>query len=407
MLARVVRFVVLAALSLAFVVFSLSSATSQLFAQQEPGLTVHEWGTFTSVSGELGRALHWRPLSVESDLPSFVYSVDTGRTWRGFRYPIKSTSPVRVRMETPVVYFYGNEPVRVSLSVRFPNGRITEWFPKAQVEKDLIEWKDFLVSPGMYTQLPHDLRDNHYYPARETDAAVVQVKAVRGVEHEKFLFYRGVGDFELPVSAKIQDGKVEIKNVSEDQIAKVIVFENRGGYTGYQIQDLSGGHLLIERPVLRNDFAALRADLKKMLIEAGLYEKEAEAMLNTWRDSWFEEGLRIFYLMPPNTTDRVLPISIEPKPANLVRVLVGRAEILTPEMEKNVIAQIARLRDPSPGIRASARHQIFKYGRFLEPLLMEVLNHSKDQQFKDDVGVVLAELEHRVGGQRSEVRSRR
>ncbi len=46
-------------------------------------LVVHEWGTFTSVAGREGRTLIWRPLTFESDLPSFVYSVDKGSHWRG------------------------------------------------------------------------------------------------------------------------------------------------------------------------------------------------------------------------------------------------------------------------------------------------------------------------------------
>src|SRR4029077_3205441 len=35
-------------------------------------LTVHEWGTFTSIAGNDGQAVRWLPLSGPSDLPSFV-----------------------------------------------------------------------------------------------------------------------------------------------------------------------------------------------------------------------------------------------------------------------------------------------------------------------------------------------
>jgi hypothetical protein len=34
------------------------------------------------------------------------------------------------------------------------------------------------------------------------------------------------------------------------------------------------------------------------LVEFGLYRKEAEPMVETWRDSWFEEGIRLFYIVP-------------------------------------------------------------------------------------------------------------
>ncbi len=35
-----------------------------------------------------------------------------------------------------------------------------------------------------------------------------------------------------------------------------------------------------------------------MLIAQGLYQDEAQAMLETWRDSWFEEGSRLLYIVP-------------------------------------------------------------------------------------------------------------
>ena len=112
-------------------------------------LVVHEWGTFTSVAGSEGYALEWRPLSFESDLPSFVYSIDKGSTFRGrgFRYPTKSRSAVTVRMETPVLYFYAKEETNVSVAVRF-EGRITEWYPQARVAGSSVDWGQVKVMPA-------------------------------------------------------------------------------------------------------------------------------------------------------------------------------------------------------------------------------------------------------------------
>jgi len=43
------------------------------------------------------------------------------------------------------------------------------------------------------------------------------------------------------------------------------------------------------------------------LVSEGLYQREAQAMVNTWRDSWFEEdGLRVLYTLPREWTDRTL-----------------------------------------------------------------------------------------------------
>jgi hypothetical protein len=99
-------------------------------------------------------------------------------------------------------------------------------------------------------------------------------------------------------------------------------------------------------------------------------------MIKTWRASWFEEGVRVFYVLPRETTDAVLPIDIDPKPVQLVRVLVGRAEVITPEMEKSVERQVGKLSDPKA--REEAMLTIRKYGRFSEPILKRILVAERD-----------------------------
>jgi hypothetical protein len=368
----------------------LSSATQ---AAAGDGLLVHEWGTFTSVAGRDGRALVWRPLTFESDLPSFVYSIDQGNTWRGLRYPSKSGMPVRVRMETPVLYFYAKEERTVAVKVGFPSGRITEWYPQARVSRGNIDWGPLKVMPGAQVDLPNDSKENHYYPARATESAAVEVSGNGKTEHEKFLFYRGVGNFALPVSVNLEGERVVIKNMYGENLGKVVLFENRGGKVGYQIRDIPQSEMMLDRPALDSQTDGLRQEMRAMLISHGLYEKEADAMLNTWRDSWFEEGLRVFYIMPRKTTDTILPIVITPQPEALVRVLVGRTEMITPEMEKSVTAQVTKLDDPSTSVREGALKEIRKYGRFLEPILTQILMGSPDPQIKTRVERLLDEME--------------
>lgn len=371
----------------------LSSFSSANTVTSKPGVVVHEWGTFTSVAGRDGSALIWRPLLVESDLPSFVYSVDKGGTWRGLRYPSKSGFAVRVRMETPVLYFYSKEETSVAVKVGFPGGRITEWYPTAQLHNGTIDWGQVRIMPGAQVYLPNDFRENHYYPARQTDAAALQVHRGQMTEQEKFLFYRGVGDFDLPLGVRLAEDQVAIRNVGTESVRKAVLFENRDGKIGYRVLDLpldSSTEVKMNRPELRGNLKELRAELRAMLISEGLYEKEADAMLDTWRNSWFEEGLRVFYIMPRKTTDAILPIDIDPQPEELVRVLVGRTELLTPEMEKTVTAQLRTLNDPSLRVRQTALKEINRYGRFTESLLTQILSHTSDPQVKTEVERLLA-----------------
>ena len=382
-LARAVAFgSVLFLLSFTFITPAASRLT-----QSQNDLVVHEWGTFTSVRNKDGQAVLWRPLSFESDLPSFVYSVDAGKSWKGnwngnLRYPSKSSRAVTVRMETPVLYFYAKQEMDATVKVGFSGGTITEWYPQASTTGDGVDWGKLKITPDLRVELAHDAKANHYYAARETDAAVLAVPGEKTTQYEKFLFYRGVGDFSLPVSLSIQGDRVVIRNRSREGATRAILFENRLGQIGFSVNDLGPGETVVERPALGKNIADLRQELKAMLVADGLFQREADAMLNTWHDSWFEEGLRIFYLMPRKDTDAILPLAIDPQPTSLVRVLVGRTELITPEEEKNVSAQLRKLNDPSLAVRTAARKEINRYGRFVESILKQISSVSTDPQIR-------------------------
>jgi hypothetical protein len=383
----------LVAVALAIVIgFKLSgrlappSNAAQNILPGDSRLVVHEWGTFTSIAGKDGVALEWRPLNGSTDLPGFVHTIQDGA--KGLRHPtLKADLAATVRMETPVLYFYSNNEMDVSVKVDFPKGKITEWYPQARDVGTSIDWGRLKVMPGAAVNLPVDYKDSHYYPARETDAAPIQVCATDGklAQQEKFLFYRGVGTFDLPVSVQLENGKVVLKDLGKDGIDHLILFENRGGKLGYRLLDRFTGETTLERPALDKNIDSLLYDLKVMLVASGLYEKEATAMIKTWRSSWFEEGMRVFYVMPRQATDAVLPITIDPRPAELVRVLVGRVEVITPEMEKSVQRQVGMLGDPSPGVREAARLAIRKYGRFSEPILKRILENEGNELMRERI----------------------
>ncbi len=348
-------------------------------ASKENRLVVHEWGTFTSIAGKDGIALEWRPFNGSTDLPKFVH---TGQDGQGLRHVrTKAETTALVRMETPVLYFYSNQEMNITAEVSFPKGKITEWYPQARSVAAGINWGTLKISPGAAFNYPADYSDNHYYAARETDAAPVQVCGSSGkpVEQEKFLFYRGVGSFDLPLSVKLMNDRLSLQNRSSEEISRVIIFENRTGKIGYRLIDNFSGETVSDRPQPDKNLDALIRDLRQTLISSGLYDKEADAMIKTWRNSWFEEGMRVFYILPRRITDATLPLQIDPRPAELVRVLIGRTEVITPEMEKAVKKQVSRLSDASPRVRAQARLSIQKLGRFYEPILRRIVEDERDK----------------------------
>jgi hypothetical protein len=328
------------------------------------GLTVHEWGTFTSIAGEDGKAITWMPWGGPTDLPCFVDRFNN----TGLKAGYSST----VRMETPVLYFYSPREMKVNASVRFRHGLITEWYPQATVTpkdglvnlaspgfQSSVSWSEVKVHPKGTDTLPQEKRSSHYYAARQTDAATLQV----GAQKEKFLFYRGVASFELPISAGMTpEGKVVVKSLSGEEIPEVILFESRGGKLGYRMAtrvDLQE----FAPPSLASDFASLKKDFERVLVSEGLFPREAAAMVETWRDSWFEEGMRLFYVVPGNAVDSVLPLQVTPKPSRIARVFIGRMELVTPVTLDQVRTALV----------SNDRATLEKYGRFLEPISRQLL----------------------------------
>jgi len=353
----------------------------------------HEWGTFTSVSTADGRVQLWNPLSGPSELPSFVYRSSQARQcFKGNRIDL-----ALVRMETPVIYFYSDRDVRASVKVDFPRGCFSEWYPLARTERQTIDWDGFVAQPGAKENFPVDQSKSHYYPARETDAAPLSIGDEQKVEQEKFLFYRGFGNFDLPLSLRLKDDRVVVRSAWPDEVAKVILFENRGGRSGWRIHGPLNGEAAIVRPELDQPVEPLLREFEKTLVGQGLYEKEAAAMVKTWRDSWFEEGLRVFYILPRRATDAILPITIKPQPTELSRVFVGRAEIITPEMETEIRAAAQLFGENSPEARTAAINSVRRYGRFADPVLREAMNNAKDNASRVAIDELMAAMAKPVG----------
>jgi hypothetical protein len=313
-------------------------------------LVAHEWGTFTSVAGPTGAPVPWAALSAPSDLPCFVHRLSA--------MCVKCAATSVVRMETPVTYFYSPRATTVSVNVKLPSGVITEWYPEAAgVPANLtyghdgnIDWGSVRITPGAIPDLLHDGSESHYYPARNTDSAALRV----GSEQEKLIFYRGVADQGVVMSARLVEGTIELRNTTGEVIPFAVLFENRGGRSGYRVVRRVAGEVRVARPEL--DGGDLPRELEAALVGAGLFTKEASAMVDTWRDTWFEEGLRVFYVLPRKAVDEVLPLKITPAPDSTVRVFVGRVEMLSPEMEGAIRAALAS------GDTAT----LAKCGRFLE-----------------------------------------
>jgi hypothetical protein len=342
------------------------------------GLTVHEWGTFTSVAGPNGTAIEWMPAGGPTDLPCFVSVSGAGPKGLTLAEQGGRSKMTRVRMETPVLYFYSRREQTVNVSVSFPQGLITEWYPSnAKLSPDAfasqksfpnvtgtIQWNDVQVMPGATVSYPIEDGPSHYYAARKTASAPLQVPSTQGSQSEKFLFYRGIADFTPPLSVRAaKDGRIAVSNLESDELPGVVLFENRGGKIGYTMLKGLKQTVWIDRPALNSSFESLQNDLESLLKAQGMFAQEARAMVDTWKDSWFEQGTRVFYIVPSHAVDSILPLTVTPTPVSVKRAFVGRMEVLTPVTQDEVLVAIQK----------NDRTALQSYGRFLEPIVNQFL----------------------------------
>lgn len=323
------------------------------------GFTVHEWGTFTSVAGSDGGVLPGLEVE-EAGLPNFVGSLaGFAPANKGWDRPV---SGVTVKMETPVLYFYSAEPRTVRIEVGFHGGSISQWYPGRTGGEQLppmpppdgrpqrpidfsaghegsVAWQVDILARGTKEKISAPREEETPQWPRARIAAANRVRGPKG-EVEGFVFYRGIGNFALPFEVRAApDGTLTLRNQGADTLPFVWVYEQPGDGTPVRSWAgalAAGGHSTA------GPLEAREIPFHAALTAAGLTPAEADALMATWRESYFERrGLRIFWIVPRAFTDAMLPITITPAPARLERVLVGRTEVLTPQFEAELVRGFA------------------------------------------------------------------
>lgn len=346
------------------------------------GWSLHEWGTFTSLQDESGNAMNGMN-SDDEPIPEFVHRlasdllVQPSDVAPVFYQGAPACHPdVTVRLETPVIYFHPPAGVRetlVDVRVAFQGGWITEYYPNAVIQpsgenaeqtpvarltaktRGSLEWKKLKI--GTDGSGP-ECEDHVWTAPRAVQAASVTTAAG---ESEKFLFYRGVGRREAPISVVRDTVKnelhlhsrwpAEIVRALPARIERLwLVDVKADGTAAFRTPaplELSADADKVVGTMSASfepgDYAAgtmkrLRASMKEALLLEGLFADESEALLNTWELSYFKSsGLRLFFMVPRAWTDHVLPLEVNP-PMEMKRAMIGRIEIVTPEQRRHLAA---------------------------------------------------------------------
>ena len=403
------------------------------------GFVVHEWGTFTSLQGSDGASLDGLQHETEA-VPEFVHTnvraeqspfAELGDASRD----VPSVRGVRSKMETPVIYFYSPTERRVSVEVDFVGGLLTHWYPRyaaaspeitrvagrdqpvdmRQLSKSTLRWElDLTPASGAApTEIPAVDADDAWQFARETKAATVRTAPARqgaqssATEAEHYVFYRGLGRLQLPMQVvSAGRGFTVVVNDGDTPIPAAFVLDMRERQGRFQqLPELAPhvSHAVAMETVPLRPKAELMGALEKEVLQAltarGLFEDEARAMVRTWSRAWFaSEGTRVLYLVPAEVTERVLPMRLDPSPDQLVRVLVGRHEYLTPETEDRAAALLRDRTARDPKKARAAAEGLGHFGRFLEPVVRRVIQRTDDAVVRRSGGEVLAALGVARGG---------
>ncbi len=359
-------------------------------SQQNTSFEAHEWGTFTTLAGSNGQLLSGLYID-EEKLPPQTYSIafqykksetvrdnpsydpfsnkgtSSNPTITTSEYSRLSLKNVTVKMETPVIYFYSESAFEVNVHVDFPNGSISQWYPERingerrpleylgypAISKSIdfsipyggsIDWHATVLRPEStipYSINPETAPDFWIAP-RATQSNKIKVHNIhqQHFEKEKFLFYRGIGNFEPPVHINYSKRTVlEISNTYHEQIPYLMVYEKTTSGNSY-VWHTGALNANEKTSVWLTDPMNSEEKIDELidqLVNNGLYRDEAEAMIETWKKSYFDQpGMKVFWILPRSYTDEILPIQVSPPPKNLERVMIGRSEILTPEFEESL-----------------------------------------------------------------------
>lgn len=355
------------------------------YGREASRLVVHEWGTITTVHAPDGTP-HGRlnRIAPADTLPAFVHRFEPAATQSAPQNSLLKTTltpgrpDVTMRLETPVIYFYRpraqSRPTPFDVSVRFRGGVLNEFYPRADgsVAVDVERVSDKMRA-GLLTSWDGAVLDNYVLGALRwqglalrdsvalpaTTAPVwLAPRRVRSAgvatpsgEGERYLFYRGVAHLDALFRTRLTergltlhaperllwmarpsmrvprvwlldvrpDGRAAIRERSD-----IAIIKSRPGAPLGVLPLFAGAEYST------SGLAGVRRSMKRALIAAGLFADEAEAMLETWKASYFSNpGLRVLYVVPREWIDYFLPLDVS-VPHTLTRVLIGRIDLERP-----------------------------------------------------------------------------
>ena len=393
---------------------------------------VHEWGvqvrTRAVISSGIGfgprpdakfQTVLAAPKELISGLPPFVLRHE------------KQYTPARHarNWDKPVLHLYGRDGLEFSVKVLTAAGRPLAYWPKPQLVEETfwmmgsgvtdavgLSWKGKL-SGERPAGLPEAAPGHWWNTVREVPGR--WLKTDGGTE--RFIFYEASAVQEPLVVGTLSAEELVLENTHAAETGPVVVIVNDGEERHFVSVPTIAGKAAVK--LARKDVLAGEGDGEKLLAACraqwqafGMTKEEAKAIVETWKPDLLNKvGFLVAARVPAEVYDKILPLTISPRPGETVRAgvvfdtlpeeraqlawlptlertlekLVKGLDAEKPEPRQEASARLAALGDParlylekliaespSPAVRAAARTMLDK----LAPGILELPVHGRGSQ---------------------------
>lgn len=363
--------------------FSLATFFGSTVYASEPlapqkGLAVHEWGVFR-VNDDVDFANAY--LRAEwDDLPEFAYGYIKGRVvpqhWGAFEERAK-----------PILFFHAEKPTQMRVKVDFPGGMAGVWFPATEHPAVFANSKQPKVGSKLewnlgVKQVPQGWRPKTpappAVPEKHWIARIRQVKSDElfaryspspiDVEREKFIYYDGLFPQTRWMKITVEKNRVGLISQVKHPVLDITVVDRRGDKVRVgRIVKLDAGATVKEVAFAEIETALFATEatdtLLKQLGAAGLFKDEALALTDLWQKRLFETpGLHLFYRLPQEIYDALMPLTLTPKPDSVVRVGLVVHSHLEPDFADRIFELVQNFNSPKFVDRDNAWKRLLAIG---------------------------------------------
>ena len=365
---------------------SLLLAATEEKGKAEPpphkGFIVHEWGVWRVHNDvELANA---DLRQIWDGLPKFVYGQVSSRElpkhWQNIE-------PV----DRPILFFHSPDAFEADLRVNFPGGIPAVWWPgtispavhngtivsePANKPYKSLVWHLHVKKPlraRVNQPAYQDVPDGHWVRTlrgvKADDVYATVGERNFGLEMEHFVYYDGLLARGKMATITVAEKSVALTNQAKFPLFDVTVVDRRvpnkprlarlpkldaGAAQQLDLQDLQG--------------AKWPADGIKTLVgqlkDAGLFEDEAASLVTLWTHDLFEgDGVTLFYRLPQEEYERLLPLTLTPRPESLVRVGLVQHPYCEPGLAERVAKLVKALDSDDFDKREAAQKELETMGR--------------------------------------------